>query len=257
MRGLNGQLPCRRGQRDKRAMRVALFGAGGGIGAALVNAMISDNDISEIHAVSRRPLALPADAARCVQHRFDLADEASIAEVAAAIGAPLDLCIVATGALTLPDGTGPEKSLRQLDPTAMAQSFALNAIGPALIAKHVLPLLPRDRRAVFAALSARVGSIGDNRLGGWHSYRASKAALNMLIRNFAIELGRTHRAAICVGLHPGTVATGLSAPFQRGVPADRLFTPERAAAHLLAVLARLTPADTGRCFAWDGTAIEP
>lgn len=238
-------------------MRVALFGAGGGIGAALVEAMISDNDIEEIHAVSRRPVALLGDAARCVQHRFDLTDEAAIAAAAAAIGGPLDLCIVATGALTLPDGTGPEKSLRQLDPAAMARSFALNAIGPALIAKHVLPLLPRDRRAVFAALSARVGSIGDNRLGGWHSYRASKAALNMLIRNFAIELGRTHRAAICVGLHPGTVATGLSAPFQRGVPAERLFTPERAAAHLLTVLAGLTPADTGRCLAWDGAAIEP
>ncbi len=122
----------------------------------------------------------------------------------------------------------------------------VNAIGPALVAKHLLPLLPRDGRSVFAALSARVGSIGDNRLGGWHGYRASKAALNMLLRCLHVELVRTRPEALCVGLHPGTVDTPLSRPFQRGVPEGRLFTPEDAAARLLAVLDGLR-AEHGGC----------
>lgn len=244
--------------RSGQRLRAAVFGAGGGIGAALLEALISSDDIGEVFALGRSPPAAGfAAGPRCNSLPFDLADEASIAAAAAEIGSPLDLCLVATGVLTLADGTGPEKSWRQIDPAAMAQVFALNTIGPALIAKHVLPLLPRDRRCVFAALSARVGSIGDNRMGGWHSYRASKAALNMLIRNFAIELARTHREAICVGLHPGTVETDLSAPFQRGVPADRLFPPAHSAAQLLRVIGQLSPADSGSCFAWDGSPITP
>lgn len=234
-----------------RPARIAIFGAGGGIGAALVDRVEQDWPEATVFALSRGAAAGGA----ATRLAFDLTDEASIAAAAGAIGAPLDLCIVATGVLTLPDGTPPEKSWRQLDPAAMGRAFALNTIGPALIAKHILPLLPRDRRAVFAALSARVGSIGDNRLGGWHSYRASKAALNMLVRNFAIELGRTHPAAICVALHPGTVATDLSAPFQRGVPAEQLLTPATSARHLLAVIRELTPADSGGCFAWDGARL--
>jgi NAD(P)-dependent dehydrogenase (short-subunit alcohol dehydrogenase family) len=149
----------------------------------------------------------------------------------------------------------PEKSFRAIDGAAMTQVLAVNTIGPALIAKHFLPLLPRARRAVFAALSARVGSIGDNRQGGWHAYRASKAALNMLIANFGIELARTHADAVVAALHPGTVDTGLSLPFQRGVAPDRLFTGAVSAAHLLAVIDRLTPADSGGLFAWDGTRV--
>lgn len=233
-------------------LRVAVFGASGGIGAALVSALGARDDVAIVHAISRH--AAPA-AGKLRPLLFDLADETSIAAAADAIGGDLDLCVVATGVLTLPDGTGPEKSWRQIDPAAMARVFALNTIGPAVIAKHVLPLLPRGRRSVFAALSARVGSIGDNRLGGWHSYRASKAALNMLVRNFAIELGRTHPHAICVALHPGTVDTALSVPFQRGVPAERLLTAEQSAAHLLAVLDGLTAADTGGCIAWDGQRV--
>lgn len=149
----------------------------------------------------------------------------------------------------------PEKTLRAIQPEAMARMFAVNTIGPALIAKHWLPRLPKDRRAVFAVLSARVGSIGDNRLGGWHGYRASKAALNMLIANFAIEMRRTHPLAVIVALHPGTVATGLSRPFQSGVAPGQLFSPETSAAHLLDVIDRLTPEDSGGFFAWDGTRI--
>jgi NAD(P)-dependent dehydrogenase (short-subunit alcohol dehydrogenase family) len=188
--------------------------------------------------------------------RIDLRDEASIAAAAGRIGAPVDLVLVASGLLH-GDRVSPERSYRELSPEALADSFAVNAIGPALVAKHFLPLLPRKGPAVFACLSARVGSITDNRLGGWYGYRASKAALNMLIRTLAIELARTAPDAICVGLHPGTVDTALSAPFQRGVPAERLFTPTYSAARLLEVLTTLTPAQSGGCFAWDGTPVPP
>ncbi len=139
----------------------------------------------------------------------------------------------------------------------MRRSFEINTIGPALIAKHVLPLLPRDRRAVFAVLSARVGSISDNRLGGWYSYRASKAALNQIIRCLAIELAPKRPQAICVGLHPGTVDTALSKPFQGNVADTRLFTTDQSAAHLLNVIAALTPAQSGRVFDWAGQEIAP
>ena len=138
---------------------------------------------------------------------------------------------------------------------AMETAFRRNATGPALVAKHFLPLLARDRKAAFAALSARVGSIEDNRLGGWYAYRASKAALNMLIRTLSIELARSHRHALCVGLHPGTVDTALSKPFQSGVPPEKLFPPAQSARHLLAVLDRLTAEDSGSVYAWDGRRI--
>ena len=135
------------------------------------------------------------------------------------------------------------------------QLFAVNAIGPALVAKHFLPLLPRHGRSVFASISARVGSIEDNRLGGWYSYRASKAALNMLLKTYSIELKRRAPSAICVGLHPGTVDTALSKPFQGGVAPGKLFSPTQSAAYLLRVIDGLTPADNGAVFAWDGSQI--
>jgi NAD(P)-dependent dehydrogenase (short-subunit alcohol dehydrogenase family) len=234
-------------------LRVAVFGASGGIGAAFVRQLAARGDVAEVFALARHA---PADAGKVRGLAFDLGDEASIASAAEAIGAPLDLCVVATGVLTLPDGTGPEKGMAKLDPAAMAQVFALNTIGPALIAKHTLPLLPKERRSVFAALSARVGSIGDNRLGGWHSYRASKAALNMLVRNFAIETAAKKPQAIVVALHPGTVDTGLSQPFQKGVPPERLFTAEESARHLLRVIDGLNASDSGSVLAWDGARIE-
>jgi NAD(P)-dependent dehydrogenase (short-subunit alcohol dehydrogenase family) len=138
---------------------------------------------------------------------------------------------------------------------AYRRVFDINTFGPALIAKHFLPIMPTDRRAIFAALSARVGSISDNGLGGWHAYRASKAALNMLIRNFAIEWARRNDQAVCVGLHPGTVDTGLSKPFQSNVPEDRLFSAKQSASYLLDVIERLSPADTGKVFDWAGKEI--
>lgn len=236
-----------------QALRCAVFGASGGIGGALADALAARADVAEVHAGSRRGDTPGVGKVR--PFAFDLQDEASIATACAGIGGPLDMVLIATGRLTRADGTGPEKSYRALSADGMAELFAVNTIGPALIAKHTLPLLQRDRRAVFAALSARVGSIADNRLGGWHAYRASKAALNMLVKNLALELARTHPQAIAVTLHPGTVDTGLSAPFQRGVAEGKLFTPAFSAGALLGVLMGLTPADSGGLFAWDGARV--
>ncbi|KUR73802.1 hypothetical protein AQZ52_01815 [Novosphingobium fuchskuhlense] len=234
-------------------MRCAVFGASGGVGGALAAALAARDDVAEVHAGSRRGDGPSGGKLR--PFTFDLQDEATMACACAAIGGPLDIVLIATGRLTRADGTGPEKSWRALSADGMAELFAINTIGPALIARHTLPLLRRDGRAVFAALSARVGSISDNRLGGWHAYRASKAALNMLVRNLALELARTHPQAIAVTLHPGTVDTALSAPFQRGVAAEKLFTPAFSAAALLGVLDTLSPADSGGLFAWDGAKI--
>lgn len=233
----------------------AIFGASGGIGAACAAELIR-RGCELIHVGSR---SLDGGGGRGKRSfTFDLTDEASLAAAALTMADdPPELVLVATGALTLADGTGPEKSYRQLDAAAMAQILAVNTIGPALVAKHMLPLLRRDRRTVFAVLTARVGSISDNRLGGWHSYRASKAALNMLLRNFAIELSRTHPLAVVLGLHPGTVDTALSTPFQRGVPEDKLFTPQRSAQALLDVIAQSAPADSGSVFDWQGERVEP
>ena len=240
-------LSAQRGGEPDGARRAVVIGASGGIGAALAAALTAQG--SEVYRVARSGAgSIP----------LDLTDDDSIAAAAATIGAdgPVDLVIVATGLLQSAD-VKPEKRWRDLDPGILAQYFAINAIGPALVAKHFLPLLAPDRRAVFAALSARVGSIADNRLGGWYGYRASKTALNMLVKTLSIELARSRPEAVCVSLHPGTVDTGLSRPFQRGVPPDRLFTPQVSAQHLLAVLDRLGPDDSGSCFAWDGLRIAP
>lgn len=236
---------------DMVQQRAVVFGATGGIGAALVAALAERG--WRVAAGSRSGAVLAgAEAA----FTFDLKDEPSIAAASEALRAdPPGLVIVATGALTLAGGHGPEKSLRQLSPETLTEAFAINTIGPALIAKHVLPLLPRDRRSVFAVLGARVGSIGDNRLGGWHAYRASKAALAMLIRNFAIEMARTHPLSVITGVHPGTVDTPLSAPFQRGFAPGQLLTPRNSAAHMLRVIGGLGPADSGGVFDWRGARI--
>ncbi|KPF93466.1 short-chain dehydrogenase [Novosphingobium sp. AAP83] len=233
-------------------MRCAVFGASGGIGAALVNQLAARDDVAQVYALARKSLEASP---KIHPHTFDLADEVTIAAACASIGGTLDLVIVATGRLVLDNGQGPEKSWRALDAAAMAEMFAINTIGPALIGKHCAPLLRKSARPVFAAISAKVGSITDNRLGGWYSYRASKAALNMMVRNFAIELGRTNPATIAVTLHPGTVDTPLSRPFQGNVPAEKLFTPEQSAAYLLRVINGLSPADSGKLFAWDGAEL--
>ncbi len=244
----------------------AVFGASGGIGAALANAL-AQGGCETIYAGSRsgNPAIIPpvkttaktnAKTPAIHPFRFDLTDETSIADAAQIMrDNPPELIIVATGILTLPDGSGPERTYKRLDAQTMADVLALNTIGPAMIAKHMLPLLPRGSRGVFAALSARVGSISDNGLGGWHSYRASKAALNMLIKNFALEMGRTHKHAVIAGLHPGTVDSALSEPFQSNLPGGQLTQPADAAANLLSVLGDLTPDDSGNVFDFAGKRV--
>lgn len=223
----------------EQPIHAVIIGASGGIGAALATEL--ERRGQRVRRLGRR--TLPA---------LDLLDEASIAAAAAETGPGLRLVLDATGFLH-DDRFQPEKSFRQLDPAHMAQSFALNATGPALLMKHFLPLLARDGRAVFATLSARVGSIKDNRLGGWTSYRAAKAALNQIMRTTAIELARTRPQAICVSLHPGTVDTALSAPFAKA--GLEVQPPERAAARLLDVLDGLTPAESGGFFDHHGRPI--
>ena len=213
-----------------------IIGASGGIGAALAAAMGPGTML-----LGRR--TVPA---------LDLLDEASIATAAAACGNGLRLVIDATGFLHNAQFQ-PEKSLRQLDPAHLALSFALNATGPALLMKHFLPLLAREGRAVFATLSARVGSISDNRLGGWYAYRASKAALNQLVRTAAVELARTRPEAICVALHPGTVDTGLSGPFAKN--GLDVVGPGEAAERLLAVIAGLRPERSGTLVDQNGVTV--
>ncbi len=235
-----------------RPVRAVVIGASGAIGGALVDRLADCAQVESILACSRAPQ--PHSSLKVTSRPIDILDEVSIETALAGIER-VDLVIVATGRLHVPGGMQPEKSWRLLDKATLIESFAINAIGPALIAKHILPLLPREGKAVFAALSARVASISDNQLGGWYGYRSSKAALNQLIRTLSIELARQRKDAICVGLHPGTVDSALSRPFQSGV--RRLFTPMFAAERLLTVIDGLKPEQSGQLLAWDGSTIAP
>jgi NAD(P)-dependent dehydrogenase (short-subunit alcohol dehydrogenase family) len=217
-----------------------VIGASGGIGGGLARALAAHPRCGRVVGLSRG--SSPA---------IDLLEEATIAAAAAELapGGPYHLIVTAVGQLQTAT-LAPEKALRALDARQMAESYAINAIGPALVIKHFAPLLPKTGRSVLATLSARVGSIGDNRLGGWYSYRASKAALNQLIRTASIEVARGRPDARLLALHPGTVATGLSSPFQA---THEVFTPDDAAQRLLGVMA--TAETTGAFFAYDGTAV--
>jgi NAD(P)-dependent dehydrogenase (short-subunit alcohol dehydrogenase family) len=217
--------------------RALIIGASGGIGGAVARTLSA-------RGVAVSTLSRSADG-------FDITDESRVSAALSALEPGFDLILVATGALVI-DGAGPEKTLRALTAQAMADQFALNCIGPALVLKHAVRLLPRKGRSVFAALSARVGSIGDNALGGWYSYRAAKAALNQVVHTGAIELARSHPQAICVALHPGTVATALTAAHAGG---HATVTPDQAAQNLLGVIDWLTPAETGLFFDWKGERI--
>lgn len=241
-------------QSTKTPKQAVVFGASGGIGAALVEGLSNRSDIDCVHAIAR---AETRCSGKCIAHICDITKDEDLARIATeltAYGAP-SIVLIATGLLSNDCGLQPEKSFRHQNLDAFEQVFRINTFVPALIAKHVLPIMPRKERAVFAALSARVGSISDNRLGGWHAYRASKAALNMLIRNYAIEQAARNPQFISVSLHPGTVVTELSAPFRSKVPTEKLFTPEQSANYLLDVIDGLTPADSGKVFDWAGKEI--
>ncbi|MGB1165229.1 MAG: SDR family NAD(P)-dependent oxidoreductase [Cycloclasticus sp.] len=226
---------------------IAILGASGAIGSAFTKRLSEKYPNASLFAFSRNS-----------QHSIDYSCEDSLAEAAelAAKDRPLDLVIVANGILH-DEGLMPEKSLRDLSVEKFHRVFEANTITPALIAKYFLPKLNREEASIFAALSARVGSISDNQLGGWYAYRASKAALNMIIKNAAIEVGRRNKQAIIVGLHPGTVDSDLSKPFQGNVAGGKLFTPEYSAEKLLEVLENLSSEQTGKCFAWDGKEVLP
>jgi len=216
-------------------MRALIIGASGGIGSAIVSALSSKG----VEVVSRSR----------AQDGLDVTDEASVEAMFAGLSGVFDLIFVATGALS--SGTGPEKSLKALTSAEMQAQMLLNCVGPALCLKHGSAYLPRDGRSVFAVLSARVGSIGDNQLGGWYSYRASKAALNQVVRGAAIEIGRKRKEAVVVALHPGTVATS----FTSGFPAHDKVTPDEAAAHLISVMEGLSVAQSGGFFDYAGREI--
>jgi NAD(P)-dependent dehydrogenase (short-subunit alcohol dehydrogenase family) len=217
-----------------------VIGARGGIGSAICELLSTDARLGKLIGLSRSKDGL------------DLTDEDTISSHARRLTElPLHLLVCATGGLTI-GGVGPEKSLRQIDPDNMLRQFKLNTIGPALIAKHFLPLLDRRQRCIGAFLSARVGSIGDNRLGGWISYRASKAALNQVVKTASIELARTHRQSVVLSMHPGTVQTPLSSPYSAGHPT---IAPHQAASLILAALNGISPERTGGFFAYDGSQV--
>ena len=235
---------------------IAVIGCSGAIGNAFTKLLLKTHPYATIHAFSRQKLTdIPTEV---IHHYINYEDESSI-EKAALIATkklPIDLAIVATGFLHN-DKISPEKSLRELSAEKFLKLYSANAITPALIAKYFLPKLNRNTISIFAAISARIGSISDNQLGGWYGYRASKAALNMIIKNASIEIKRNNKNAIIVGLHPGTVDSNLSRPFQAKVPDGKLFTPSYSCEKLLEVLKSLSPDNSGKCFAWDGTEILP
>ena len=217
---------------------VLIFGHTGGIGCALADYYGAQG--AQVTGVSR------------TTHGLDFLNPASVDAAIAQIDGPYDRVILASGALEI-DGYAPEKTIQAVTAQGMADQFAVNAIGPALILKHIKRLCPRRAPTVVAVLSARVGSIGDNNIGGWISYRAAKAAVNQIIRTSAIELGRTHPELALIALHPGTVATKFSANYTAHHPAQ---TPENAARHVAQVIEKMTPQNSGQFFDWAGKSIE-
>jgi len=245
--------------------RSLVVGASRGIGLGLVAALLEQPASGYVYATGRAPAE--AEALQALSARFpdrlrileaDVTRPATLEQAASVVNADagrLDLLVNCAGVLHEAGGLRPERRLADVDAEHLARSFAVNATGALLLAQHFAPLLRQAGPAVLANLSARVGSIADNRLGGWYAYRAAKAAQNQITRTLAVEMARSAPALVVVALHPGTVDTALSRPFQAGVPAGKLFTAERAAAQLLAVIGSLERTDSGRFFAWDGTEI--
>nr|WP_321444029.1 SDR family NAD(P)-dependent oxidoreductase [uncultured Cohaesibacter sp.] len=240
---------------------IVVFGASGAIGRAFVHQALNRFADCSVHSVSRSqsvPFPCASNQSMHMHSGFDLEDEASIKGAcdACLVDGQPDLVLIATGVLQ-GGGFAPERRLQDLEPSAFAKVLARNLIGPSLILKHLLPRLDRSGAVRIGAISARVGSISDNHLGGWYSYRASKAALNMMVKSASIELSRRNKDAVLVGLHPGTVDSALSAPFQKSVPEGKLFTPDFSASCLMDVLLSRNASHTGRCFDWAGKEIEP
>jgi NAD(P)-dependent dehydrogenase (short-subunit alcohol dehydrogenase family) len=217
--------------------KALVIGASGGVGKAVVAEL-------EGRGVQVATLSRSVDG-------LDLTDEDSVKRALDGVTGDFDLIFVATGGLTSTRDV-PEKQLSDLGPDELVAQLKLNALGPALVLKHWKDRIPRKSRFVFAALSARVGSIGDNRMGGWYSYRTSKAALNSLLHGAAVEIARTRKEAIVTCLHPGTVATDFTADY----PDHDKVSPDEAATNLIDVIEGLTPDQTGQFFDYAGDRID-
>jgi NAD(P)-dependent dehydrogenase (short-subunit alcohol dehydrogenase family) len=240
-----------------------IVGANRGIGLGFVERLLTDDRLSRLYATYRDPntatdlLALNQKHDKLVCFQMEATQEGDVAQVAAKIQAQRDalhLVVNCVGVLHNGD-LQPEKSLRQIDADKLLQYFQVNSIPAILLAKHLQPLLKASDRSVFATISAKIGSIEDNRIGGWYGYRASKAALNMLLKTVSIEYSRKNPHTIVVALHPGTTDTDLSKPFQRNVPPEKLFSVNRTVTQLLSIIDGLTENQSGSFFSWDGSLL--
>lgn len=234
---------------------VAIIGSSGAIGRAFLDAYIADKEISNIYSISRTEVE--SNDKRIIHINIDVTDEVSVKAAASKIEENrLDRLIVATGVLHT-KSFGPEKSIKDIKIENFVKIFSVNTFGPALIGKYFLPLMTKDQKSIVAFLSARVGSISENKLGGWYAYRASKSALNQIIKNFSIEAKRTNSSGIIIGLQPGTVKSKLSEPFQKNVKKEKLFLPEDSVDSLIKVIESAMQNDSGKIFDWEGEEIAP
>lgn len=234
---------------------VAIIGSSGAIGRAFLDAYIADKEISNIYSISRTEVE--SNDKRIIHINIDVTDEVSVKAAASKIGENrLDKLIVATGILHT-ELFGPEKSIKDIKIENFVKIFSVNAFGPALIGKYFLPLMKKDKKSIAAFLSARVGSISENKLGGWYAYRASKSALNQIIKNFSIEAKRTNPTGIIIGLQPGTVKSKLSEPFQKNVKKGKLLLPKDSVKSLIRVIENVMQNDSGKIFDWKGEEIGP
>ena len=236
---------------------VAIIGSSGAIGNAVAEILLDDDGVEAIYRFSRNDSNENSD--RVKNLYLDIEDEESIKDCIKNLSKDIkfDLVFVATGILHNDNDIFPEKSIRDISQSKLEKVLLVNTIGPALVGKYFIPYLRKDSKSIFAFLSARVGSISDNKLGGWYSYRASKTALNQIIKNFSIEVRRSNPNAIFIGLQPGTVKSFLSKPFEKNVRPGNLFTPEYSATKMLEVIDNLSLEDTGKIYAWDGEEIQP
>ena len=234
---------------------IIIIGSSGAIGSSFLNHYAKEDKNNVIYALSRSEAASSSSNIHNVS--IDIESDSSISNASSICSeaGPFDIIIVTTGMLS-DENIGPEKSLRHLNKESLSKIFSVNTLGPALIAKYFIPLLKKDAPSFLGFLSARVGSISDNRIGGLYSYRASKAALNMTIKSLSIEVSRNNPQSIIAGLHPGTVDSKLSKPFQGNVSEGKLFTPDYSVSKMAEVISNLKPENSGSCFAWDGDEIE-
>ena len=236
---------------------VAVIGSSGAIGNAVSKILLDDESVDSVYNFSRSISSNTSDKENRIY--IDIESEESIKDAVKKIPQDIkfDLIFVATGILHNENDVYPEKSIRDISAERFKKVLMINTVGPALVGKYFIPFLNKQNKNVFAFLSARVGSISDNKLGGWYSYRASKTALNQIVKNFSIEIKRTNPNSIFIGLQPGTVKSNLSKPFEKNVQSENLFTPDYSAAKLLEVIDAVTSDDSGKLYAWNGEEIQP